>query len=80
MTIGEFLKKKRKESGLTTRALSALSGVSDSHIVLIEQGKRRPTFEALAKIINALKVPWDVFLRETGHLPSETEPDEGEKG
>lgn len=66
-TIGEFLREKRKEQGLSARQLAERSGVSDGHIIYIENGLRSPTFEKLMKLLDALGVSGEEFLRATGY-------------
>jgi SOS-response transcriptional repressor LexA len=65
-TTGEFIKEKRREKGLSARQLAELSGVSDAHIIYIEKGQRKPTFEKLMDILNALGVTMEEFLERTG--------------
>ena len=56
MGIGENIKKKRKEAGLTQHELSARLGVSPAMISQYESGARNPKRETLIKIANALDV------------------------
>ena len=46
----------RKMHGVSIRRLSALTGISKSHIVRIENGESIPTVATLCKIANALHV------------------------
>ncbi|GAB4389018.1 MAG: XRE family transcriptional regulator [Thermodesulfovibrionales bacterium] len=66
MTTGEFIRMKRKGKGLSARQLAELSGVSDAHIIYIEKGLRNPTFERLARILEALGTGFDELLSSTG--------------
>lgn len=72
--IGEFLNSQRKKLGLTAVAVGKKSGVSDAYILMIEKGKREPTFKILSKILTALDIPWKTFLDETGYLEGEQKP------
>lgn len=50
MTIGEHLKRRREEQGLTQLALAARSGVPQTYIRQIEKGYRQPG-EGLARLL-----------------------------
>lgn len=54
--LGENLRKIRTEKGLTQEYISLESGISRSHIAMIESGKRDVTISALFKISRALNV------------------------
>ncbi len=72
--IGEFLKKERKEREYSLRDLEKRAGVTNPHIRNIEEGIRKPTFEVLMKILDALDVEVGEFLIETGYMkPSMSE-------
>ena len=49
-----FFMAKRKERGLSQRALAKLAGVSQALIAEIERGKHPPSAASLAKIASAL--------------------------
>jgi len=55
-TLGENLKKIRLEKGFTQESLYLESGISRSHIAMIEAGKRDISVSALFKISRALNV------------------------
>lgn len=57
--LGENLRKIRNLKGLTQEYISLESGISRSHIAMIEAGKRDVTISALFKISRALKVTLD---------------------
>lgn len=52
--LGENLRKIRTEKGLTQEYISLESGISRSHIAMIEAGKRDVTISTLFKISRAL--------------------------
>lgn len=52
--LGEQIKQLRIQKGLTQEELSLESGISRSHIAMIESGKRDMTLSALFKISRAL--------------------------
>ena len=72
--IGEYIRETRKELKLTTVELAKLSGVSQGHITLIENGKRIPSFLIMIKLVNALEVNWESFLHDTGYINTDIEP------
>lgn len=62
MNIGQTIKLCRKNQGLTQGQLAELSGISVSHISLMESDKREPTLSKLEAIAMALKVPLSVLV------------------
>ena len=54
--LEENLRKIRTEKGLTQEYISLESGISRSHIAMIEAGKRDVTISTLFKISRALNV------------------------
>ncbi|MBI5561383.1 MAG: helix-turn-helix transcriptional regulator [Deltaproteobacteria bacterium] len=67
-TIGEFIREKRQERGLTLRGLEAEAKVSDGYITRLEHDKSEPTLSVLARLLKALDADWDEFLTETGYM------------
>lgn len=64
--IGQRIKEKRIENGLTQEKLSELIGVGPSHMSHIESGSTVPSFEVFISILNALGCSADELLcRET---------------
>lgn len=57
MTIGEKIRRIRKERNLTQKQLGDLCGMADSAIRRYEIGKGNPKFETLERIAKALRVP-----------------------
>lgn len=62
MTIGEKIKKFRKEAGFTQKQLATECGVAEITIRQYESGKRQPRFEQLQIIANALGMYLFEFL------------------
>ena len=62
MTVGENLKKIRKEKGLTQKELGKLCGMSEAQIGQYENGLRNPKMETLEKIANALDISYFELL------------------
>lgn len=56
MSVGENIKKIRKEKGLTQRKLGELSGINEVQIRQYELGSANPKIETLEKIASALQV------------------------
>ncbi|MBI5886160.1 MAG: helix-turn-helix transcriptional regulator [Deltaproteobacteria bacterium] len=67
-TIGEFLREKRKECGLSSRDIWESTGISYGYITRIERDESNPTLEVLARLLKALDVEWDEFLLATGYM------------
>ncbi len=73
--IGRFIKEKWSDRGLSLREASRLSGVSHTHIRDIEDGRSIPSFAMVMNFIKAYTVDIEDFLRETGYLPANAEPE-----
>ncbi len=61
--------------GLSLRDASRLSGVSYTHIRDIEDGRSVPSFEMVMKFLKAYMVDIGEFLRQTGYLAPNVEPE-----
>lgn len=61
MTIGEKIRKIRKENGLTQKQLGEKLGVSYQMIAQYENGKRNPKIDTIEKIADALEVSKNSF-------------------
>lgn len=61
-TVGEIIKRKRKELHLTQAQLAELVGSDEYYISAIETGKRKPGSKFLVSLSNALSVPTDILL------------------
>lgn len=62
---GKILKKIRTEKGLSQLQLAELCELSDSHIRNIENGTAHPSLDALVRICNALKIPFDRLIKNS---------------
>lgn len=56
MTVGENIKRLRKERGLTQKNLGELCGIAEPNIRKYENGKQNPKLETVEKIATALGV------------------------
>ncbi|NDO49816.1 helix-turn-helix transcriptional regulator [Lachnospiraceae bacterium MD335] len=61
MTVGENIRRIRKERGLTQKQLGELVGASEAYIRAYESGRRNPKPSSLEKIANALAVNPEVL-------------------
>jgi SOS regulatory protein LexA len=69
--FGNYLKKLRKENGLTIRQLTEKSGVSNAYLSQLETGKRGlPKPEILAKLHGPLGVGYDELMEKAGYISS----------
>lgn len=62
-SIGEAIKKRRKEIGCSQTELAILGGLTQNAISLIENGNRFPSYTQAERIAAALKLPEGRFLR-----------------
>lgn len=59
--VSQRIREAREAAGLTQAELSEQSGLPQSHISRLEQGKHSPTAKTLEKIATALKLPHSHF-------------------
>ena len=72
MTLGEFIKTRRTELGMTRNQLGIKAGISHTEVHRIETGERRqPSLKVLCALADALGVPQEDFLRVAGYAPSD---------
>ncbi len=66
MTVGENIKRIRKEKGLTQKALGQLCNMNESQIRRYELGlsNSNPKIETIQKIATGLGVPWEILLSD----------------
>lgn len=69
--IGQRIKAKRTEKGLTQERLSELVGIGPSHMSHIESGSTVPSFEVFISILNALDCSSDELLCREIHAAKE---------
>ena len=68
--LGRILKQQRAMIPLTLRELSALSGISSSHLGRIERGERFPSASVLRKIAEPLSFEEGELFSLAGYLSS----------
>lgn len=61
-TIGQILRKKRKDLGLLLRQVSAYVDIDPAILSKIERNERKPTKEMLYKLSEILKIDKDELL------------------
>lgn len=67
-TIGQVIKRLRKEKKMSLRELSALSDFSHAYVSQIESGDRNASVQILTKIAKALDVSKVYLFRMAGYL------------
>ena len=60
--FGEKLRTLRERQQLTSRELGTILGVSNGHIIRIENGEKRPSIDLVAKIANFFHVSTDQLI------------------
>lgn len=60
--IGKTLRMVRNSRGMTIKELYAKSGVSPSHVSMVETGLREPTYGIVERIAKALDVPMPILV------------------
>ena len=70
--LGEWLKKARKDRGLTQEQLAERAGLSVRHIAKSEKGDVNPSFEVLSTLVKTLGVSFDaIFDPASGQVAAE---------
>ncbi len=65
-TFGRRLRLIRKGEGITLEELGRLASLGYKHIADIERGEKAPSFEAIDKLVKALKIPLHEFFLPAG--------------
>ena len=63
-SIGKYLRKYRREKGLSQEALAEKINLSSNYIGLLERGKKVPSLETFIDLVNALDISADMLLCE----------------
>ncbi|MCK9451238.1 MAG: helix-turn-helix domain-containing protein [Bacteroidales bacterium] len=69
MTIGEYIKKLRKQKGLQQKEVAIEVGLSQSNYNKVENDHRQPSIEVLNKLAKLFDVTIDQLLNPDDHLP-----------
>ena len=67
-TVGQTIKERRKELGLTQNTLALLSQVGINTIVSIERGSKSPSLDTLTKVADALGMDVTLELKNPSVL------------
>lgn len=68
-TIGELIKRRRVERGLSQKKLGAICGISDSEVHKVESGGRKtPNWNTLCLIAKALDIHPFEYLLAAGYI------------
>ena len=62
--IGEAIKNRRKELGITQPHLAELADVSTNTLYKLERGQGNPTLEVLAKLANVLGMELNLAVKQ----------------
>lgn len=78
--FGQYVRKIRIDKGgekyWSLRSVASRSGVSDSYLSQIENGKiKSPSFDIIRRLAEALKHPYLDLLDKAGYLPKEIPPE-----
>ena len=82
MKLGDIIKKYREDHGLSLRAFSDLSGVSNSYLSMLESGKHPrsgrpivPTLTKLNQLSDAMGLRVDDLIQEMDDMPVKIDGD-----
>lgn len=82
MKLGDIIKKYREDHGLSLRAFSDLSGVSNSYLSMLESGKHPrsgrpivPTLTKLNQLADAMGLRIDDLIQEMDDMPVKIDGD-----
>jgi len=67
--VGERIRERRRELGLSLRALAEKTGLTASFLSLVERGRNTPSLDSLRRITVALDVPLFYFNQTNGQNP-----------
>jgi len=66
--VGAVIKEARLHFDMTRKELAAKVNITPRHLMSIEQGKKKPSFDLLCSLIRELFIPTDqIFYPETAH-------------
>lgn len=72
MTLGEFIKNRRKELGITRNLLATKAGISHTEVQRIETNERKqPSLKVLCALADSLSVSQEEMLKIAGYTPSD---------
>lgn len=63
--LGQLIRLKRENRGLTQTELASRCGVNRNYIGMLERGERNPSYLSLQKIAKGLGIPINELLTES---------------
>lgn len=67
MTIGDMIRERREQAGITRNALAVRAGIDPAYLMRLERGDvARPSFAEVGKIADALGTTMDCLRPERG--------------
>ncbi len=75
MTLGEYIKNKRTELGMSRNLLASKAGISHTEVQRIETSERKmPSLKVLCSLADALNIPQEEMLKVAGYAPADDIP------
>lgn len=75
MTLGEYIKKKRMDAGMSRNLLASKAGISHTEVQRIETNERKlPSLKVLCALADALNVSQEEMLKVAGYAPTDDIP------
>ena len=75
MTLGEYIRNRRLDIGMSRNLLASKAGISHTEVHRIETGDRKqPSLKVLCALADALDVPQEEMLKVAGYAPSDDVP------
>ncbi len=72
MTLGEYIRNRRLDIGMSRNLLASKAGISHTEVHRIETGDRKqPSLKVLCALADALDVPQEEMLKVAGYAPSD---------
>lgn len=72
MTLGEFIKTKRTELGMSRNLLATKASISHTEVQRIETNERKmPSLKVLCALADAMNVPQEDLLKVAGYVPGD---------
>jgi len=72
MTLGEYIRLRRIDLGISRHRLAMDAGISHTEVHRIETGERKqPSLKVLTAIADALGLPQEELLKASGYAPSD---------
>ncbi|MBU9712105.1 helix-turn-helix domain-containing protein [Evansella tamaricis] len=74
--IGDMIRQKRKEKGISLSELSRMTGVSKSYLSYLERGmKKNPSIDVVKRIFQSLNLPITILTSQDDNSTSSSVSD-----